>query len=646
MNKFEKFREKIRTMFVWYISIIVLISIIYFIYSPAAIARVPAPRDIPEGAIADAGALFGDRWEGYLAQQHMVEMRDGIRLNTYLLYPKDADRALPIILTRTPYGWRYKSFDGALKGDIGRDAASHTFLIDEQYIFVLQDERGMFGSEGKHELLRPFYSLEDPTATDEITDIYDTVEWALQTAPNHNGRVGLNGTSYRGWYAAVGLIRPHPAIKAAAPSAAMAEGFRGDDFYQNGAFNLSMTMPLLLEKMDLYEARPVWSDFVAQEDEYDFYLRHVSMEGLKQYFPKYPNITLDVLNNDRENEYWQKRRLPTFFDHEVIVPTLHIVGGYDSEDFHGPLKLYQAMERHDKKNQNMIVMGPWYHGAWRYGAEHFGPISFGTDTAKYFQDKLFLPFFRKHLKGANVNDLPNAHIFDTGKNSWRSFDTWPPKHTRQLKLFPLKSGHLSLDKPSSERDAQLSYSYDPDTPIPYYPRPNFKAFRADYKVQDQRFSMHRPDVLTFVSNTLKGDITIAGEAVANLHAATSATDTDWVVKVIDVYPNDDADLPGFHRLVFGGIFRAKFHTGLDRPKPVEPNAVLSYNFSLNEQLHTVKKGHRLMVQIQSSWFPLFDRNPNKFMRIHEATSADFSSAHQTIFMSRDKPSFVELTVLP
>ncbi|MEO0369690.1 MAG: CocE/NonD family hydrolase, partial [Pseudomonadota bacterium] len=402
--------------------------------------------------------MFGNRWTGYLAQQHMVEMRDGVQLNTYLLYPKDTTQSLPIMVMRTPYGWRYKALDGKLKGDINRDAAAHPFLINDKYIFVLQDERGMFGSEGKHELLRPFYSLQDDTATDEITDIHDTIEWALKAAPNHNGRVGLSGTSYRGWYSAVGLIRPHPALKAAAPSAAMAEGFRGDDFYQNGAFNLSMTMPLLLEKMDGYAKAPVWSDYVKREDEYDFFLRHGTMAELKRYFPDNPKQTLSVLENDFENSFWQARRLPTFFDKPVEVPTLHIISGYDSEDLPGPFALYHAMEKHDNANLNMIVMGPWYHGAWRYKADSFGPISFGSDTAKYFQDKIFLPFFRKHLKTQDTDAMPNAHMFNTGTNQWQSFKSWPPQNKQRLKIYAMPGGSLSFDTPSSDAKATRQFT--------------------------------------------------------------------------------------------------------------------------------------------------------------------------------------------
>ncbi|MEM8985113.1 MAG: CocE/NonD family hydrolase [Pseudomonadota bacterium] len=621
-----------------------IIIVTLTMWAPAE-ARKAVPRDIAQGEVADAEVLFGDRWKGYAAEQHMVSMRDGVRLNTFLLYPKVMSEALPIMYLRTPYGWRLETLDGEIAGDINRDAAAHRFLIEDQYIFVLQDERGLFGSEGEHELMRPFYSLADATRTDEITDIYDTIEWSLSAAKNNNGRVGMSGTSYRGWYAAVGAIRPHPALKAIAPSAAMGDFFRGDDFYQNGAFNLSMTMPLLLEKMDFYDEKPVWSDFVKAEDEYDFYLRHGGMRALKQYFPEDAQQTLNVLENDAETEYWKARRLPTFFDRTVTVPTLHIVSGYDAEDLPGPLALYHAMERHDENNLNRIVMGPWYHGAWRYGAEKFGPISFGSDTGVYFQNEFFLPFFRKHLKGEGLASTPEAHMFDTGANAWRSFEAWPPKASQTIKLYLQPAERLSFDGPSGDRNAKVRYTYDPANPTPYFPRPNYEAFRADFKVQDQRFSMRRPDVLTFATEPLDRDITIAGEAFANLTAATSGTDTDWVVKVIDVYPDDAEGMEGFHRMVFGGIFRAKFREGLDAPRAVKRNTPLDYRFSLTEQLHTVKKGHRLMVHVQSSWFPLFDRNPNTFMPVHDARPEDYAPATQTIFLSERRPSFVELTIL-
>ncbi|MEM9988963.1 MAG: CocE/NonD family hydrolase, partial [Pseudomonadota bacterium] len=369
--------------------IYILIFFLFFVtIEQASAQRLPVPRELGQGEVADAGELFGDVWAGYKVEQHMVPMRDGVRLNTFLLYPEKMETPLPIMYLRSPYGWRWQSFDGTVVGDIKRAAAVHELMVQDQYIFVAQDQRGRFGSEGEYEILRPFYSLTDPSKTDDITDIHDTIDWALETAKEHNGKVGISGTSYRGWNAAVALIRPHPALKASAPSAAMAEGFLGDDFYQNGAFNLAMTTPFLTQSIDGYEASPTLSDRIKSHDEYDFYLKHGTMNALRPYFPDNTPITDRVLKNDRENDYWKQRKLPNAFDTPLTVPTLHVISGYDSEDLPGPFALYHKLESLDQDELNHMVMGPWYHGAWRYeGADRFGPISFGMDTGKYFQEE-------------------------------------------------------------------------------------------------------------------------------------------------------------------------------------------------------------------------------------------------------------------
>ncbi|MEM6413811.1 MAG: CocE/NonD family hydrolase [Pseudomonadota bacterium] len=603
--------------------------------------------------LRDAGTFLEERWQGYTYQEVMVPMRDGTKLRTHILRPKNADGPLPIILTRSPYGFRLPERHLTGQGDLFFEWRFHTPLLKDGYIFIGQDERGRYGSEGKFEMLRPFRSADDSNAVDDVTDTYDTIEWALANVEDNNGRVALHGNSYPGWHVIAGLVDPHPAVKAATPSAAMSEGFIGDDFYHNGAFQLGYIVPFLTQYMDQYDKKDLANPFttgVKGIDGYDFYLNNGTIKQLRQYFPDPAPLTEEIIANDRFNDFYKSREVRRFIRRPVTVPTLHINHFYDAEDHYGPLAFYHEMEAFDKDNLNHIVAGPWFHGAWRFDdGEKFGPISFGSKTGVFFMEEVMLPFYRHHLKGDKKPDLPEALIFDAGKNKWNRFDTWPLPKARKMTLYLHDEGKASFKKPGkvSSDTAYDAYTADPANPVPYYPRPNFGGWQKDYKVQDQRFALNRSDVLTYSTAPLKSDLTLCGEARAKLFASSEGTDTDWVVKVIDRYPDDDKNqtLRGFQRMVFSDIFRAKFRESYAEPKPLEPGKVLAYDIPLLEQCHTIRKGHQLMVHVQSSWFPLFDRNPNKFMSIPDADPEDYVAVENRIYRSADYPSSIELSVI-
>ncbi len=641
---------------------ITLRSIIFSVLAAVGITGQLAAQDASASTTAsettaDAAVVINERWTGYTYEEVMVPMRDGIKLRTHILKPRDAKGPLPIIFSRSPYGWVLPKDHPLGQGDLFGVWGIQTPLIEERYIFIVQDERGRFGSEGEYELLRPFRSQQEGGGVDGSTDSFDTIEWALANIKGNNGRVGLTGTSYRGWHAMVGLIDPHPAVKAAAPSAAMSEGFLGDDFYHHGALQLAFGMQFVTRAIDNYTKEEVPGNPLANRpmgiDGYDFFLKVGTLKGLEPYFPKHRPSTEAILENDTFNEFYQSRALREYLRRPVTVPTMHVAHWYDGEDNRGPLEFYHVMEAHDTNDKNMIVAGPWYHGAWRYeAAEAFGPLSFGSATGTYFTEEVWGPFFRHHLKGGAAPALPEALLFDTGTNEWRRFDEWPVKGSKTVRLYLHADGAAGLKKKPSEKGQSETgydaYISDPETPVPYYPRPNLGGWQRDFMVQDQRFALQRPDVLVYSTPPLKKDLKLCGRATAKLFASTEGTDTDWVVKLIDEYPNDyrDPELLGFQRMIHGQIFRAKFRKSFSEPEPVMPGAVEPYTIDLLERCHTVRKGHRLVVHVQSTWFPLFDRNPNTFMTIADAEKEDFRAVENRIYRNTTYPSHLELTVIP
>ena len=597
----------------------------------------------------DAAHRFGERWQGYTATEYMVAMRDGARLHTWVLQPTAQDTDLPIILSRSPYGWSRPAEDPYYPGEIHGEDCIHSFMIDEGYIFIAQDERGRFGSEGVFEPNRPYHSQHAPDAVDDITDTHDTIDWALATLPRHNGRVGLNGNSYRAWHVMAGLVRPHPAVKAAAPSAAMSEGFIGDDFFHNGAFLLAQSLLFFTQHMDLYpfeaHGENPFTNNYDQLDIYRFFLDAGCIDNLRQYFPASSPLTDAILENDTYNAYWQAREMAPHLAVVAQCPVLHINNWDDVEDQYGTLLFYRVMKAQDRHNLVRIAAGPWQHGGWRYGeGSARGAFEFGSPTARYFREQVLGPFFCEHLKDQAPADLPGALMFDAGDNTWRAFEQWPPASTEITTLFFHGDGGLR-DAPPQTAAASVSLHCDPANPVPFIPRPNTAGWRDDYRLEDQRFCSDRDDVLVFQSEPLTTPITLCGAALAELFFSSTGTDTDLVVKLIDAYPPDEQRPEGFHRLVLGDIFRTKFRHSYVHPTPLRPGEMESVSIPLLEQCYTFAVGHRIVAHIQSSWFPLFDRNPGVFTHIPSAAPEDFVAVDNSVYMAAEAASCLRLQTL-
>jgi putative CocE/NonD family hydrolase len=588
---------------------------------------------------AEPGAV-AQRFE---ERDEMIEMRDGVRLHTKIFVPVDRDGPLPFLMTRTPYG-------------IGGSAQMIESLPGFQgYIVVFQDIRGKFGSEGVFVMQRPARAAGDTQALDEGTDTWDTIDWLLGNVPGNNGRVGLFGVSYSGWTAIMGALEPHPALAAISPQASPADMWLGDDFHHNGAFRLSYGF----EYAYWVESGKALTQFVFdRHDTYDWYLSLGSLANVnaRLFDGKIPTWNDFVAHPDYD-EFWQRQTLIPHIK-SVKVPTLNVMGWWDQEDFYGPQKIYAALERHDTRGINFLVAGPWNHGGWFGGpADHLGAIPFDSATGKYFRERVLLPFLAFYLKGEGELDLPEALTFEVGTNRWRKWDAWPPtSHTVERPLYLGPDERLSFAAPTvggvGEADSFVS---DPAHPVPYRHRPIQATYFpggskwSTWLVEDQRFVDDRPDVLSWESAPLEEDLTIAGEVVARLFASTTGSDADWVVKLIDVYPErypEDWDLAGYQLMVSNDVFRGRYRTSFEQPAPITPGEVLEYSFSLHTQNYTFKKGHRVMVQVQSSWFPIIDRNPQTFVpNIFEAEESDFQAATHSIHRSSEYPSHVVLPVV-
>ena len=593
---------------------------------------------------ADAGASPpGD--DRFAVTEAMIPMRDGAKLHTRIFRPKDRREDLPMIFRRTPYGVANseRAFATYLKA-----------LVDEGYIFVFQDLRGKFGSEGTFVMQRPPRAAGDSKALDEGTDTFDTIEWLLKNVPGHNGRVGMLGISYDGWTTIMGALEPHPALKAISPQASPADMWLGDDFHHNGAFRLSYGFEYAAMMEAGKEVEPFAFD---RHDTFDWYLALGSLANAdaKHLHGKIPTWNDFVAHPDYD-EFWKRQTMIPHLN-DVKVPTLNVAGWWDQEDFYGPIRIYEALEKHDSRGLNHLVVGPWNHGGWSRGAgDRLGPIGFDSATGKHFRDEVQAAWFAHFLKSKGSLDLPEALTFEPGSNRWRRWDAWPPtKQTKPRRLYFGPDGRLSFDAPSGADEASDAYESDPAHPVPYRHRPIQPTYFEggskwpDWLVEDQRFVDDRADVLSWETSPLDADLTIAGEVVAHLFASTTGSDADWVVKLIDVYPErypEDAELAGYQLMVSNEVFRGRYRKGFERPEPIPPGEVLDYTFSLHTQTYTFLKGHRLMVQVQSTWFPLIDRNPQSFVpNIFAAKSADFRKATHRIHRSARHSSHVEIPVV-
>jgi putative CocE/NonD family hydrolase len=596
----------------------------------AALPSAPAPVAAQQPAADSA----------YVQTEAMIPARDGVHLLTVILTPRDAAGPLPILMDRTPYGAR--SFAGVLQ------RAAQQFRLDG-YILVEQDIRGRFGSEGTFDMNRPPHS--GPHGTDESTDTWDTIDWLVKHVPNNNGRVGVWGISYPGWLTAVAGIGAHPALKAISPQAPMGDTWMGDDFFHQGAFRLSYGLEYSWEM----EASPDLSvtPSPGRYDTYEWYRSFPTLGTLAQAVgaDRWPTWRRFV-EHPSYDSVWRARSLPRYFTH-TTVPTLTVGGWWDQEDEYGPLASYAALERTDTAGIAHLVMGPWYHGQWLGDSGvALGNVRFARATGIDYRE-LEARWFAYWLKGEGDGKFAKATVYDAGSNEWRSFDQWPPAAAVRRHLYFREGGGLAFDPPIGAAGDDR-YVSDPARPVPYRPRPVERTYAPGsrwrrWETEDQRFVDGRPDVLTWQTAPLDADVTVAGDVVAHLYAATTGSDADWVVKLIDVYPDTIPDRPamgGYELMVTGDIMRGRYRAGWDRPAPIPPNQVESYTVDLHQQAYTFRKGHRIMVQLQSTWFPLYDRNPQTFVpNIFLARPADYRARVHRVYRTARYPSNVEIDVV-
>ena len=583
-------------------------------------------------------------------KEAMIPMRDGVKLHTEIYTPREGGPPLPILMLRTPYGVSagLGAYSRFLKGD-------RHFYADG-YIFVYQDIRGRYGSGGNFEMNRPVRGPNDPTGVDETTDTYDTIEWLLKNLPNQNGRVGIRGISYDGFLAAMAMVNPHPALKAVSEQACMGDAWMGDDFFHNGAFRLSYGF----EYAALMETTR--ENFTFQFDEFDLYNWYLRLGSLANVNAKYFHGKLPTWNNfvahPAYDDFWKIHAVESALK-VATVPNLNVAGWWDQEDFYGPMRTYENLENTDTKHLNFLVVGPWNHGGWSAGPGNtLGQIQFWSNTADYFRKKIEAPWFAYWLHDKGSLPLKESLLFQTGSDTWTSFDAWPPADARKRNLYFGEGGRLSFEAPDNGgADAFDSYVSDPAHPVPYRQRPVDMTYPEDHPggwdtwlVEDQRFVENRPDVLTWQTGELREDLTVAGQVTAKLFLSTTGTDSDWVVKLIDVYPQkveSDWKLSGYELMIADEIFRGRYRKSYEKPEAIVAGEVTPYHISLHTADHVFKKGHRIMVQVQSTWFPLYDRNPQKFVpNIFEAKESDYQKATQRVYRSKEYPSSVEISVVP
>ncbi|MGE0360716.1 MAG: CocE/NonD family hydrolase [Vicinamibacterales bacterium] len=583
--------------------------------------------------------------DAFTVRDEMIPMRDGVKLFTKIFTPKDQRGPLPIVFRRTPYG-----IDNAA----GSFVRYYKALADDGYIFVFQDIRGKFRSEGTFVMQRPARAPGDTTSLDEGTDTYDTIEWLLKNIPEHNGRVGMLGVSYDGWTTIMGALEPHPALKAISPQASPSDMWLGDDFHHNGAFRLSYAF----EYATMMETGKDVKNF--EFDRYDTFDWYLSLGPLSAVNRRYLRESIptwnDYVRHPDYDDFWKRQTLIPHL-RSSRVPTLNVAGWWDQEDFYGPLDIYRTLERHDTAGHNHLVVGPWNHGGWTRDGSSLGPIPFGSDTAAYFREQVQAPFFAYYLKDQGPRDFPEALTFESGSNQWRRWSQWPPaRETKTVGLYFGANERLGVDTPpAAGATGYDSYVSDPAHPVPYRQRPIQATYFAGgskwstWLVEDQRFVDDRADVLSWETPPLDRDLTIAGEVVARLFASTTGTDADWVVKLIDVYPEsypENWNLAGYQLMVSNEVFRGRYRRSFEAPAPIPANRVQEYRFSLHTQNYTFKAGHRVMVQVQSTWFPLIDRNPQTFTKsIFDAEEKDFVRATHRIYRSGRYPSRVEIPVV-
>jgi putative CocE/NonD family hydrolase len=623
------------------------------------------------GAGAGAAAAAGDSTlayvkENYTKYEYMIPMRDGVRLFTTVYVPKDDEKKYPILLTRTPYTVR------PYGEDVYGNGGAMGNYAKEKFIFALQDVRGKNGSEGTFVHMRPIIDdKKSKNDIDESSDCYDTIDWLIKKIPNNNGKVGLMGISYPGFYSACGMIDSHPALKCVSPQAPISDWFIGDDMHHNGTFFLAAAFNFFSwfgQKLDdpLHEQAKRF-DF-RTPDGYDFFLNMGPLANAdKKYLHGKIEFWNDMMEHPNDDEFWRSRNLRPHLKN-VHAAVMTVGGWYDAEDLFGALNIYKDTEKLNPGAFNILVMGPWSHGQWSRGdGEKLGNVEYFSKTSQYYRDNIELPFLKHFLKdeedeagegkkGAKKFKLAEAIVYENGTNQWRRYDSWPPKNVEEKTLYLHANGKLNFEKPQANEDAAGfdEYVSDPAKPVPYSAATATLQTR-EYMTDDQRFAASRTDVLTYQTAVLEEDITLAGPISAALHVSSTGTDSDFVVKLIDVYSNEfpnalpnpgEVQMGGYQQLVRGEPMRAKFRNSYENPEALVPGQTTAVNLTLPDVYHTFRRGHRIMIQVQSSWFPLVDRNPQKFCDIYRAAPEDFQKATQHVYRTPQTPSLVKVQVMP
>jgi len=602
----------------------------------------------------------------YYKMERSISMRDGVKLFTSIYIPKDSSMKHPIMLTRTPYScapYGEKNFRNAWS----RNTREY-FL--QKYIVVTQDVRGCYMSEGEYEDVRPFIEKKSNKETDEASDTYDAIDWMVKNIPTNNGNVGVSGISYPGFYSTMAALSGHPALKAVGPQAPVTDWFMGDDVHHKGAFfqmddfSFDYSFGVPHPKPTMKEA----PDFnFPTEDNYDFFLREGTLKNLtKRYMGDTMKFWQQEMNHPNYDEFWKARSpLPHLLN---VKPAVLITGGlFDAEDCWGTWNTYKTIEKNSPGTVNKIAIGPWFHGGWARGdGSHLGNVQFGKGVSDYYYKNIEMPFFNYYLKGeGNGKDIAEATVFVTGENKWHQFTEWPPKNVEAKNLYINEKSALRFTKPITSSSFE-EYVSDPSRPVPYTEDVHINRTR-EYMTDDQRFAARRPDVLVFRTEILKEDVTLTGPVIADLFVSTSTTDADFVVKLIDVFPDDfkykdsvpavkpprdlrrtpkpEYPMGGYQMLVRGEVMRGKFRNSFENPEPFIPGKIAEVKYELPDIAHTFQKGHRIMIQIQSSWFPLVDRNPQQFLDIYHCNETDFVNATIKVYHDAMHASSVVLPVL-
>jgi len=588
----------------------------------------------------------------YNKQEVTIPMRDGVKLFTSIYSPKDTTQTYPMLMIRTPY-----CAESGGKDSFNNYLSWYYRFIKENYIMVFQDVRGRYMSEGKFEDIRPFIAEKKSNKDiDEASDTYDAVDWLVKNIKHNNGKMGVMGISYPGFYSTMAILSRHPAIKAVSPQAPVTAWFKGDDDHHNGAFFIfdNFDFDYSEERVFTSPTREGFPGFRwPVNDAYQFFL---DMGTIKNLTTKYFGDSIQIWNNEMKHpnydEFW-KARDPRQYLKDVGPAVMTVGGWFDAEDLYGTLHTYQSLEsQNPQSHPNYLVMGPWFHSQWMMGkAENLGNIYWGQDANKSYQE-LEVKFFDYYLRDKGKAEFPKATIFVTGANEWRSFNTWPPVNVTDQKLYFQPAGKLSF-KPATVAESFDEYVSDPMKPVPYSEKTN--TYRTiEYMTDDQRFAAHRPDVMVYQTDILTEDLTLTGPLTADLFVSTTGTDADYVVKLIDVFPQDmqpntdkkiDVPLGGYQMLVRGEVFRGRYRNSFEKPEAFIPGKVTEVKYDLPDIAHSFKKGHRIMIQVQNSWFPLVDRNPQKFVDIYHCNVTDFQKATQRIYHDKQRVSYLQVKVL-